>query len=187
MKFQIPTIPKLSKGTWAILVVILLIVVAVPALGLVRFTTSHPIFCMTCHENLNTPEMWLASRVHPESVGCTDCHTSVSLAGIFPRKFSANDELMNSKCVACHKEIPKGEQTDIKTVRYVKISHKAHKDLNVMCVDCHRNVVHDTQSPRTNRPRMEACYGCHLGAHPRDQACDKCHPINLVSGKGKSS
>jgi primosomal protein N' len=26
---------------------------------------------------------------------------------------------------------------------------------------------------------METCYQCHQ-AHPRTQACDKCHPINLV-------
>jgi primosomal protein N' len=26
---------------------------------------------------------------------------------------------------------------------------------------------------------METCYHCHQ-AHPRTQACDKCHPINLV-------
>jgi hypothetical protein len=33
---------------------------------------------------------------------------------------------------------------------------------------------------------METCYQCHQ-AHPRTQACDVCHPINLVySGKAKS-
>jgi hypothetical protein len=34
---------------------------------------------------------------------------------------------------------------------------------------------------------METCYHCHQ-AHPRTQACDKCHPINLVySPKEKTS
>jgi hypothetical protein len=29
---------------------------------------------------------------------------------------------------------------------------------------------------------METCYHCHQ-AHPRTQACDQCHPINLVYPK----
>jgi nitrate/TMAO reductase-like tetraheme cytochrome c subunit len=177
---KIPAIPKLPRKTWALIVAILLVLAAVPGLGLVRFTTTHPLFCLSCHQNQEPPELWLPSRVHPASVSCTDCHASPG--EIIPRKFSASDELMNQNCLRCHPAIQNGEQTNLQTVRVVYISHKLHADKKALCLDCHRNIEHDPLAPRTNRPTMETCYHCHQ-AHPRTQACDKCHPINLVSGK----
>ena len=177
---KIPEIPKLSKRTWALIVAILLLLAAIPGLGLIRFTTGHPFFCLTCHENQDVPARWLPSRVHPASVDCLDCHTAGS--NMFFRKYSASDELMNQKCVSCHPTIPGGEQTTLQTVRIVFISHKLHADKKVLCIDCHRNLAHDRGTPRTNRPTMETCYQCHQ-AHPRSQACDKCHPINLAYTK----
>ncbi len=182
---KIPSIPKLPRRTWALIIVIVLVLAAIPTLGLIRFTTTHPTFCMTCHINQGIPEMWTPSRMHPASVGCTECH--VNPGQIIPRKFSASDDLMNDSCLRCHSPIPRGEQVDLQTVRIVKISHKLHAEKKALCIDCHRNIQHDKLSPQTNRPRMETCYQCHE-AHPRTQACDKCHPINLVySSKGKAS
>ena len=87
----------------------------------------------------------------------------------------------------CHPTLTRGEQTDLKSVRVVKISHKLHAEKKALCIDCHPNIAHDSTSMRTHRPQMETCYHCHQ-AHPRTQACDKCHPINLVySPKGKTS
>ena len=177
---KIPEIPKLSKGTWVLIVAILLIVAAGSGLGLVRFTTGHPFFCLSCHQNQDVPARWLPSRAHPESVVCLDCHDSGS--NIFFRKFSASDELMNQKCMGCHPALPAGEQTTVQTVRVVYISHKLHAEKKVLCIDCHRNIAHDRADPQTYRPIMETCYQCHQ-AHPRTQACDKCHPINLVYTK----
>jgi len=182
---KIPSLPKLPRRTWALIIAILLILAAIPALGLMRFTTNHPFFCLSCHRNLETPQMWLPSRSHPESVTCTDCHTRPG--EIIPRKFFASDEVMTNNCLRCHPTIPRGEQVDLPNIRIVKISHKLHAEKKALCIECHRNLEHDTLSPRTNRPRMETCYQCHQ-AHPRTQACDVCHPINLVyTGKGKSS
>jgi nitrate/TMAO reductase-like tetraheme cytochrome c subunit len=177
---KIPAIPKLPKKTWALIVAILLALAAVPGLGLVRFTTTHPLFCLSCHRNQEPAGLWLPSRVHPASVSCTDCHSSPG--ELIPRKFSASDELMNQSCLRCHPTIQNGEQTNLQTVRIVYISHRLHADKKALCLDCHRNIEHDTLTPRTNRPPMETCYHCHQ-AHPRTQACAKCHPINLVSGK----
>jgi hypothetical protein len=106
---KIPEIPKLSKRTWALIVAILLLLAAIPGLGLIRFTTGHPFFCLSCHENQDVPARWLPSRAHPASVDCLDCHTSGS--NMFFRKYSASDELMNQKCLSCHSTIPGGEQT----------------------------------------------------------------------------
>jgi len=182
---KIPSLPKLSKRTWAFIITLLLVLAAIPGLGLVRFTTTHPIFCLSCHRHQDPPEKWLPSRMHPAAITCTDCHTNPG--EIIPHKFSASDDLMNNNCLRCHQSIPQGEQTDLQNVRVVKISHKLHTEKKVLCIDCHRNIQHDTLSPRTNRPKMETCYHCHQ-AHPRTQACDKCHPINLVySKKGKDS
>ncbi len=182
MKIRIPKVPKLSKATWGIIVAVLLILVAIPGLGLVRFTTGHPFFCLSCHRNQEgvAEGMWLGSRVHPANIACVDCHTDAR--HLLPRKFSASDERINNSCLTCHPTIPRGEQTDLKTVRIVKISHKLHMDQKVLCIDCHRNIEHDKRPLRTNRPAMETCYNCHK-AHPRNQACDTCHPINLEYSK----
>jgi len=180
---KIPSFPKLSKRTWVFIIAMLLILAAIPGLGLVRFTTTHPFFCLSCHQNKEPREMWLPSRIHPASVTCVDCHSNPG--EIIPRKFSASDDLMNQSCLRCHSPIRRGEQTDLQNVRIVKISHKLHAEKKALCIDCHRNIEHDTRAPRTNRPQMETCYHCHQ-AHPRNQACDACHLINLVySGKGK--
>jgi len=175
---KIPAIPKLHKRTWALIVAVLLLLAAIPALGLIRFTTSHPFFCLSCHQNQDVPERWLPSRVHPQSTGCVDCHTSGG-GVILAHSFSASDDLMNRRCLGCHPTIPGGEQATLQTVRVVFVSHKLHAEKKVLCIDCHRNVAHDRGTPRTNRPTMETCYQCHQ-AHPRSQACDKCHPINLA-------
>ncbi|MBI5967306.1 MAG: hypothetical protein HY882_05560 [Deltaproteobacteria bacterium] len=177
---KIPPLPKWSKRTWALITVIILILAAIPTLGLVLFTTTHPFYCLSCHRNQNPTERWLPSRAHPASVTCTDCHAKPG--EIFPSTYYASDDLMNKNCLRCHQSIPRGEQTDLHSVRIVKISHKLHAEKNALCIDCHFNIEHDTYSPRTNRPRMETCYHCHE-AHPRNQACDKCHPINLVYTK----
>lgn len=174
---KIPSFPKLSRRTWVLVIAIILVLAAIPALGLVRFTTTHPFFCLSCHQNQEPMARWLPSCVHPASVTCTDCHTTSG--GIIPSKFSASDDLMNNNCLRCHATIHRGEQTDLASVRIVKISHKLHAEKKVLCIDCHRNIGHDSFNPRTNRPQMETCYHCHQ-AHPRTQACDKCHPINLV-------
>ncbi len=179
-KINIPKIPKLSKRVWAMIAAVLLILVAIPGLGLVRFTTGHPFFCLSCHRNQDVAAMWLPSRSHAGAATCVDCHTSPG--DLVPRKFSASDELMNQNCTRCHATIPGGEQTDLEKVRIVKISHKVHGEKKALCIDCHRNIEHDKSSPRTNRPAMETCYHCHQ-AHPRNQACDACHPIHLVSTK----
>ncbi len=177
---KIPSLPNLSKRTWTFLIAILLILGAIPGLGLVRFTTTHPFFCLSCHQKRDPVEMWLPSRIHPASVTCKDCHSNPG--EIIPRKFSASDDLMNQSCLRCHSIVPRGEQMDLQNVRIVKISHKLHVEKKALCIDCHRNIEHDKGSPRTNRPAMETCYHCHQ-AHPRTQACDTCHPINLVYTK----
>jgi len=177
---KMPSFPKLSRRAWAILVVIILILSAIPTLGLVLFTTTHSFYCLTCHRNQNPPERWMPSRVHPASVTCVDCHSKPG--ELIPRNYSAGDDLVNERCLRCHSTIPRREQTDLQNVRIVKISHKGHAGKGALCTDCHFNIEHDALSPRTNRPQMETCYSCHQ-AHPRTQACDKCHPVNLVYTK----
>ncbi|MGC8809146.1 MAG: hypothetical protein ACP5Q3_02710 [bacterium] len=180
MAINFPSLPKLSKKTWIIIFLIMLILAAIPGLALVHFTTSHPFFCLTCHKNQEPPERWLPSRMHPASITCTDCH---SQPGAFVGKhFSAGDSLLNENCLRCHPLATVQEQMALDKVRLVKISHKSHAQRKISCLDCHRNIQHDPLNPRTNRPRMETCYHCHE-AHPRPQACDFCHPINLVYTK----
>ena len=71
---------------------------------------------------------------------------------------------------------------DLDKVRVVNVSCKQPADKKVLGIDCHRNAAYEKGTPRTNRPPMENCYHCHR-AHPRTQAGDKCHPINLVYTK----
>ena len=130
---------------------ILLVLAAIPGLGLVRFTTTHPLFCLSCHQNQEPTQLWLPSRIHPASVSCTDCHSSPG--DLIPRKFSASDELMNQNCPRCHPTVPNGEQTNPQKVRIVKISHKLHADKKILCIDCHRNIEHDPLSPERTGPR----------------------------------
>jgi hypothetical protein len=144
---------------------------------IVRYTSSNPSYCMSCHVNHpNTTEAtWRPSKIHPREVTCVDCHSEEGL--IIPEKFAANIEVMNGRCLSCHEVISGGEQMERSLVEVVKISHRLHVDeLDTNCIDCHRTIAHDGAEPQTNRPRMDACYACHDQA----DACTKCHLIDLV-------
>lgn len=177
MSKKFPSLPHFSKKTWIILLIFILVLAALPGLALVRFTTSHPSFCLSCHQNQEPSARWLPSRAHPSSVVCSDCHSQPS--SIWRRPFSASSKLINENCRRCHPSLPQKEQENLDNVRIIKISHKSHTQKDLSCLECHSNIQHDALNPRTNRPRMETCYKCHQ-AHPRTQACDHCHPINLV-------
>lgn len=180
MAKKFPSLPKLSKKICLLVVAIILVLAAIAGLTLVRFTTSHPFFCLTCHQNQEPTTRWLPSRMHPASVVCTDCHSQPG--AFFWRHFSASSQFMNENCLRCHPTMSQQEKKNLDHIRLVKISHKLHAQRKISCLDCHRNIQHDTFNPRTNRPRMETCYHCHE-AHPRTQACDFCHLINLVYTK----
>lgn len=153
-----------------------------PVLGLVRYTTTGPTFCGSCHAEHF--KMWSESKSHtPQDAVCTDCHAEPwSLA---PGKYLATDERINPNCIRCHEDISKQEKDQVK-LHYTKISHKkCMEKTGNNCLACHRNVVHEHISGASNRPYKVTCYSCHKkdidATPPKDESCKKCHYITLVS------
>jgi nitrate/TMAO reductase-like tetraheme cytochrome c subunit len=134
-----------------------------------HFLMTYPGICLHCHVPQTRVMMWTKS-VHPSEVTCVNCHAKPGQ--LFPHRYSAKDEFVNNNCVYCHK----GVETKEKQVSHdIKIAHRLHiQELELRCVDCHRNIVHEKTIPGTNRPSHETCIECHEEV-TNDDACQLCH------------
>ncbi len=171
-------LPNWPIWLWLVIVAVAAIpMVGVPAVALAHYTTSSPEFCLSCHATGETPNRGIPSKVHPsyDQVSCVDCHAKpgqIVFEG-YVNGFQAEPERVSSNCIRCHSDMPKRtDQAGFKfNVRGIAINHQVHLDRGVSCVTCHSNVAHDTETPQTNRPRMETCYTC----HSQSESCTKCH------------
>lgn len=137
-----------------------------------HYTTSARDFCMKCHAQQSHSEFSKVSLVHPE-VGCPECHAQPG--SIIPRGFTADPEPVSENCLRCHADMAgKDETKGFKhNLLNITITHRQHvREVKARCTDCHDNIAHDKESPATNRPRMERCFGCHV---KEATDCQKCH------------
>lgn len=168
-----------------------LVVGVVPALSLLRYTTTNPSFCLGCHSTGETTDVGKKSLVHPSysKVPCIECHADParSFRGLFivaegyRGGFSAEPERVSANCRRCHGDILKGESPRFKfNALNIKIPHRFHVEtVGVRCTECHSNITHEKSTPATNRPHMEACLRCHA-ADAKAASCRKCHPTGLL-------
>lgn len=172
-------LPKLSKPLWALVIVGILILAMLPMLGLAHFTTTQPRFCLTCHDTGETADVGQPSNVHPDygQVGCIDCHSEDGghfVTDGYKTGFMAEPERVSSNCVRCHENMK--TKTDTSGFKHneknINFPHEKHFSFGAQCADCHRNIAHDLNVNKTNRPRMAYCFQC----HPSTDKCDKCHP-----------
>ncbi len=179
-------IPKLSKPVWALVIVGVLIIATLPLLGLAHFTTTNPSFCMTCHGTGETADVGQPSLVHPDygKVGCLDCHAEDGghfVTNGYKGGYKAEPERVSSNCERCHEEMK--QKTDTEGFKFneygINFSHQKHFSFDVQCADCHRNIAHDLNINKTNRPRMSYCFQC----HPSTDPCQKCHPNGPPEGE----
>ncbi len=133
--------------------------------------TAHPAICLSCHARQTSLSMWAPSAVHPKSVTCVDCHARPGQ--LFPRDFFA-DQRVNDSCLRCHQRVAE-KQTE--EAHHIRIPHKLHiEESKLMCIDCHRNIVHEKMEGGSNRPRKLTCVECHeeeISGGP--ESCSKCH------------
>lgn len=155
---------------------VVLILGTLPLASLVKYTTSTPSFCLSCHSQ-GFAKVTFNSQVHPTSVGCTSCHSRGKglLPLGFPQSFSADDEVINPNCLRCHKEVAKEKLPQFKfNPLQINIPHERHLKMGLNCTDCHRNVVHDKRFEPTNRPAMNTCQACHQQTK-EVASCATCH------------
>lgn len=140
--------------------------------SLSHFVTRERPFCLSCHSHQRDTMVWRTSEVHPQ-IDCAECHAEPG--AILPLNFVADPDRTNANCRRCHEDA-------IHTVRLyykynemkIKIPHKFHAiDMEIQCVQCHRNVFHDKASEPTYRPHMDACAHCH--AEETASSCRRCH------------
>lgn len=163
----------LVKKKWFLFGVLPAIVVIGVAAVLVagHFLMTYPGICLHCHMPQTRIMMWTQS-VHPTKVTCVNCHAKPGQ--LFPRKFFARDEFVDKNCRRCHGDVEKKETQISNDIR---ISHRMHiQELEMRCVDCHRNVVHEKTIPGTNRPSHATCVECHEEVEAGDsESCQLCH------------
>lgn len=175
-------LPHWPIWLWLVIAAVAAIpMVGIPGVVLAHYTTSNPEFCLTCHATGETPDRSIPSNVHPafSQVGCVDCHAKpgqVVFEG-YVKGFQAEPERVSGNCIRCHSDMPtRTDQTGFRfNVQNIPINHQAHLDRGATCVTCHSNVAHDTEVPKTNRPRMENCFAC----HSQTTSCTKCHTSGI--------
>lgn len=184
--------PRLSAETWLVGGALLLVAGAVPAVSLLRFTTTSPEYCLGCHATGETLNVGAGSLIHPPygRVACVDCHADPArtVAGLhvaaegYRGGFSAQPERLNQNCLRCHGDVMGREIRQFKfNLMGVRIPHAFHlKTVGARCTDCHSNIAHEKAAPATNRPHMEACIACHQG-DAKASTCWKCHAKGSLS------
>jgi len=185
----------LQKKIWISLVVLVLMAGGFGLISLVREAYTGPLHCQSCHP-VQTVQ-WMSSGPHSTETQCSDCHASwphmlpkrINLFkqyrdAVLPNDVTARDEGISANCMQCHEEVLGGAHA---TSRIVVMSHRIHLEEEMLCVDCHRNISHDTMSGQTYRPPKRVCYQCHLRdidvGSERDESCLNCHRIILSREK----
>ncbi len=179
---KIPKLPRITLGIVMIVGGLIMVAGVVTVLGTMRYSTMNPSFCLTCHSK-GEADVSVKSTIHPEKVGCIDCHSSkrsLLFAQGYPQGFSADDDVVNHNCKRCHEDIVAGKQVTFKyNVMDIQIPHKLHlEDVGAQCTDCHANIAHDNRSDITNRPHMERCIQCHTKS---ESTCNKCHKAGTIA------
>lgn len=184
--------PRITIELVAIAAVVLLVLVVLPALAVMQYTTTNPNYCLRCHATGETVDIGMRSQVHPgyDKVGCVDCHGDPKqaiggyfvIANGYRGGYSAEPFRVSANCQRCHEKVLQMEDSQFKyNVQKIKIPHKLHvQQIGALCTDCHRNLAHDIGVSPTNRPRMEFCQKCH-GSHSQDvKECSRCHPAGVT-------
>jgi len=179
------------KGTKRSTLMLVLLLVALPgvllSLGFVHLVGTQKLYCLNCHVNQRDVTFWKKSSVHPD-INCATCHDKEEGGPIYSSLhfgFSADDDLVNTKCIGCHKDdLDKQVGIDAENKKMpdkdlVRIPHEMHiNELGIKCTFCHYNVFHERRPSEfaTYRPMMSTCYSCHDEA---STSCDSCHPAGL--------
>lgn len=197
MNFLTRRIAQMTRGGIAGLIAVLVLAGAVGFFLAARHLNTTPDQCATCHPVLTA--MWERSQGHPaDEVTCYECHAqhaelpdSPNLFGyvrdqIIPEKYLSADERVEARCQSCH-EMRNAEK---ETEKIIRVNHKVHlvtgldgqgRPLEMKCLDCHRNIAHDTAAIETYRPRMVGCFvgDCHQKDRNKDN-CRRCHYQHLA-------
>ena len=179
---MIDNIVLTKKGKWIIgiiFVFILSIFGIIPLLAIVRYSTTNASYCKTCH--VVEFEQWHSSQGHsPEDASCTECHALPQR--MVAERYSADRDIVNQNCIDCHVDVSTLEQEDLRK-HIIKISHQVHvEELEITCLNCHNNLIHDKNTSATNRVGKRSCYECHsdeIEGDSNEENCLKCHYVIL--------
>lgn len=168
---------------WGAMTGVLFIVIIIVAT--VWNIVDAPTFCLSCHFEQGPYDTWKQST--HSRVACNQCHVPLGTWNAVkfrmnliqwivvqvsknPTQPSAVQMPANANCDICHKVkrkvSPSGD---------LLIPHDSHIGLRgLKCVDCHRNLVHNTKKTARNKPPMTVCYKCHDGKKAPN-SCATCH------------
>jgi len=185
---------------WVLVVVGLPIVLFLGGTAVV--VTNQPVFCSSCHEMDLHYATWRQSS--HRDVGCEECHVMSGTVSMFRSKLAAlrlvkrhaagnvaasaiQGHVPDANCKRCHPTSP-----ELVTYHGLRITHKAHREMEVSCTFCHDRVVHGPKWLYTGvtseakekqlmvgtayafTPTMETCYKCHDGKKAPNE-CSTCH------------
>lgn len=129
--------------------------------------------CLSCHGGA-TKSIDSADSLLPKEQICTTCHNikAKNPAKVFPK----------ATCDTCHPDFVQGQDREPAKVVLppprLRMTHRAHAILGIVCGDCHRNMEKQSGPSRNGWgeriPTMATCIDCHNGA-AAPAACTTCH------------
>ena len=177
-------LPEMTKRN-QILLILVLIIAAIPALFIYDYTQNNPKFCTTCHLMNGAYDTWSVSAMH--DVKCHTCHETdmiESMNHVYdvlfkdPSEVTKPVEINNELCETCH------ASNDPQWLQVVNTAgHKVHffgEENYADCIDCHGLNLHVFEPPE------QACLNCHdpENVHASEMMmndCITCHDFLVES------
>ncbi len=151
-------------------------------------------FCGSCHQMKTRYSVW--SKSTHNQVSCITCHSEPGIIGEFKAHIDGLNYLKSflkestsnitifatrrnparlKSCIHCHPA-----DTLVKNTEYLRVNHVSHViDNEILCTDCHANMIHVSYDFEMSLPKEENCISCHLKEGARTN-CQSCH-IKQVS------
>lgn len=160
--------------TRGLTVAVIVLTVAVVAIGVMLTATSLPAFCALCKSHQPIVEAYRASA--HDGVNCELCHSKPGPFFFLTAKmealqqpiaqFTGNYEepilasVLNQSCRQCHTN---ERLFSVITAQGIRVQHEHLIEAGFLCIRCHSTTGHPEAVPRGSRtePSMDECLLCH--------------------------
>ncbi len=198
--------PVRLRVPYLIFIAAAIVIIVIAAVYLPVAMTSTPSFCGNCHLMQEPVELW-ENSTHA-NVNCIQCHIDPGFINTLEHKLMSYKEIYgqflgdgempdeiqlpsNEACLQCH-----SLDRNVSPGGDIKIPHRDHVELrDLLCADCHFNVVHTRRAISGGNPPMDVCYMCHDGEQapnecetchttPREDFVEQGHPVDALENHG---
>ncbi|GBE05895.1 MAG TPA: hypothetical protein ENG95_01685 [Nitrospirae bacterium] len=182
-------VKRSKKKKTLIIILAVLAVIVIAGAGSTYYVGTNDFCGLKCHQMKTRYSVW--SKSTHNQIKCITCHSEPGFVGelkahidglnylkSFLKKSTAKITIFATRrnparlksCIHCHPA-----DTLKKDTKDIRINHVSHViDNEILCTDCHANMIHISHDFEMSRPQEKTCIACHLKAGARTN-CQSCH------------